>query len=330
MRDIDVSLFRGLHVNSYDLEKQHLAFKSFFGVCRPRIPKTTRIFSAINRALFRRFAVKNPPDLYHPTYYEDPVPTLRAKRVLTVHDMIHELFPGRFPGDRTADHKRIAVERADQIIAVSESTKQDLMRILGTPPERIQVIYHGNSLRAPAGNRPPVPNPYVLFVGSRSAYKNFDRVLEAFARSDRMTRDFHFVCFGGPPFRSEESKRIRELRLHQRVLHLSGPDTTLATLYKNAVFFIFPSLYEGFGIPILEAMFYGCPVLCSNRSSLPEVAGDATRLFDPQSVECMTDAMEDVAYNSETRHALAEKGPIQEAKFSWHRCAQQTIAIYEK
>lgn len=329
MPDVNASLFQGFHINNYRFEKERSHFRSFFGVSGPRIPKTGKVLTAVNQSLFRRFAARNAPDVYHTTYYEDPVRALRAKRVVTVHDMIHEIFPADFPGrDRTAEHKRIAVERADQIIAVSESTKRDLIRILHTPPEKIRVIYHGNSLRSSGGEDVPVTGPYVLFVGSRSIYKNFDRLIQAFARSERMKRDFQLVCFGGPPFRSQDLQRVEELRLHGRVLQLSGSDATLATLYKHALFFVYPSLYEGFGLPILEAMYYGCPVLCSNNSSLPEVAGDAARLFNPEVVECITDAMEDIAYNSEKRLALAERGPKQEAKFSWDRCAQETAATY--
>jgi len=326
--DVSASLFQGFHISAYRFENERSQFRSFFGVCRPRIPKTGKVFSAINQSLFRRFAARNAPDVYHATYYEDPVEGLRAKRVVTVHDMIHEMFPAHFPGDRTAEHKRIAVKKADQVIAVSESTKRDLIRILRTPPEKVRVIYHGNSLRSPGDGDVPVTGPYVLFVGSRLIYKNFDRLLQAFTRSERMKRDFQLVCFGGPAFQSQELKRIKELRLQGRVLQLLGSDATLATLYKHALFFVFPSLYEGFGLPVLEAMFYGCPVLCSKTSSLPEVAGDAARLFDPEVVECITDAMEDIAYNSEKRQAMAERGPIQEAKFSWDRCVQETAATY--
>jgi glycosyltransferase involved in cell wall biosynthesis len=327
--DVSASLFQGFHISDYCFEKQRSQFESYFGVCRPRIPATGKVFSAVNQSLFRTFVARNAPDVYHATYYEDPVPALRAKRVVTVHDMIHEIFPENFPRDRTAEHKRIAVQKADQIIAVSESTKRDLIRILGTPPEKIRVIYHGNSLRSPGGEDVPVTGPYVLFVGSRSIYKNFDRLLQAFARSERMKKDFQLVCFGGPPFRSQESQRIEELRLHGRVVQRFGSDTALAALYKHALFFIFPSLYEGFGLPILEAMFYGCPVLSSKTSSLPEVAGDAARFFNPEIVECITEAMEDITYNSEKRAALAERGPKQEAKFSWDRCAQETAATYK-
>jgi glycosyltransferase involved in cell wall biosynthesis len=329
MPDVNASLFQGFHINNYRFEKERSHFRSFFGVRGPRIPKTGKVLSAVNKSLFRRFAARNAPDVYHTTYYEDPVRALRAKRVVTVHDMIHEIFPADFPRDRTAEHKRIAVERADQIIAVSESTKRDLIRLLRTPPEKIRVIYHGNSLRSPGGEDVPVTGPYVLFVGLRSIYKNFDRLIQAFARSERLKKDFQLICFGGPPFRSQDLQRIEELRLHGRVLQLFGSDATLATLYKHALFLVYPSLYEGFGLPILEAMYYGCPVLCSNTSSLPEVAGDAARLFNPEVVECITDAMEDIAYNSEKRLALAERGPKQETKFSWDRCAQETAATYK-
>jgi glycosyltransferase involved in cell wall biosynthesis len=328
MPNVGVSLFQGLHINQYDLEKSRSEYDSFFGARRLPV-KGGMFFSAINQVLFRGFASRSRATIYHPTYYGDPYSQSRLKRILTVHDMIHELFPGNFPGDRTAEQKRHAVKKADEIIAVSDATKRDLIRVLGTPPDKIHVVYHGNPLRVLPDNANPPSAPYFLFVGIRKGYKNFDRVLEAFAISSRLKMDFQLHCFGGPPLTIEEQRKIQILGLGQRVTHSSGPDAVLASRYSNAVALIYPSLYEGFGLPVLEAMHYGCPVLCANTSSLPEVAGDAARFFEPRGIDSIIEAMEDIAYNSAKRKALLSAGYIQEKKFSWDQCVEQTMAVYE-
>ncbi len=325
---VSAAVFEGFHTSRSGLENARSDFQSFFGVRRPEIPKTGRVFSTVNRLLFQRFASKSHADIYHPTYYDDPYPGFRRRRVLTVYDMIHELFPDNFPRDSTAEHKRLAVRKADRIIAISEATKRDLIRILGTPSEKIQVVHLANSLRSSPGQRILSLAPYFLFVGSRAGYKNFGLALEAFARSS-LKQDFQFACFGGPPFSAKEQERIHSLGLQKHVGYFSGSDEVLAGLYQHATIFIYPSLYEGFGLPVLEAMHYGCPVICANTSSLPEIAGDAARFFDPRSVESLTDAIEEVAYSAEKRSTLAQAGRAQEAKFSWDRCARETVATYQ-
>jgi len=328
MPGVSVSVFQGLHINRCGLEMARSEFQSFFGIHRPEIPRTGRVFSAVNRLLFRRFASKSQADAYHATYYDDPYPSFRGMRVLTVYDMIHELFPDNFPGDPTAQRKRLAVEKADRIIAISEATKRDLTRILGTPSEKIQVVYLANSLRSDPDEPVRGRTPYFLYVGNRAGYKNFDLTLEAFGRSSSLNKDFQFVCFGGPPLSAREQDRICTLGLQGRVAYSSGSDAALASLYKHAAFFICPSLYEGFGLPVLEAMHYACPVLCANTSSLPEVAGDAAMFFDPHNLESIINAMQEVAYSNEKRTALGQAGRVQEAKFSWDRCARETVGSY--
>ncbi|MGZ3687854.1 MAG: glycosyltransferase, partial [Bdellovibrionota bacterium] len=148
--ELEIDLFQGLNVNGYGLEKFKPHFRRYFGMRKPEIPRATPLFSAANQLLLRGFARTRRSDIYHSTYYSDLLPSFQGRRVVTVYDMIHELFPENFVGDPTSARKRTAVERADRVISISHSTKQDLVRIFGIPPEKIEVVHLANSLRQPA------------------------------------------------------------------------------------------------------------------------------------------------------------------------------------
>lgn len=326
---VDVALFLGLFINRYGLERHCSSFSRFWGVRRPAIPKTNKIVSWVNGALFPGFLRRSDPDVYHATYYAPQRGALRGVRIVTVYDMIHERFPGVHPWyDRTARNKRRAVERADGIICISEATKRDVMEILGIPSDRIAVTYLGNSLRADDSGPAAPPGPYVLYVGQRVGYKNFDLLLQAVARSGQLRRNFRIICFGGGPLTRSERMRAGSLGVADRVQQISGTDAVLANLYRSAAVYVCPSFYEGFGIPTLEAMQLGCPVLVSNRSSLPEVAGDAGCYFDPENADDLSDKLEQVLGEESVRSRMISLGLEQAGRFSWNRCAQETLGFY--
>ncbi len=173
------------------------------------------------------------------------------------------------------------------------------------------------------------PGPYFLYVGQRSGYKNFARLLNAYASLPRIRNEFDLISFGTNAFTPQEKEAIHSLGLDpMRVRHLSGDDASLAYLYRKATAFVYPSLYEGFGLPPLEAMSLGCPVLCSNTSSMPEVVGDAGLFFDPLDSEAIRQAMESVASSLELRRDLISRGTQRVKSFSYDRCAAETLAVY--
>ncbi len=305
-------LVAGRHVNS--------RFKQFFGVL-------DTLVAPVGLALFR-------PDVVHETYYSGRRLAPRgAGVVVTVYDMIHELYTEAFPSsDHTATFKAAAVARADHVICISENTRRDLLKSIKVSPEKISVIHLGWNLDTKSPEIPlPVHGPYLLYVGSRVGYKNFSRLLEAFARSVPLRRDYKLVAFGGGPFTTAELNEIGGLNLDSsRVLHFGGGDPVLAALYRGASAFIYPSLYEGFGIPPLEAMSYGCPVICSSTSSLPEVAGPAAAYFDPLDVESLQATIERVLGSVELGASLIALGRKRVEQFSWDRCAQETLAVYRQ
>jgi glycosyltransferase involved in cell wall biosynthesis len=170
--------------------------------------------------------------------------------------------------------------------------------------------------------------PYLLYVGQRSGYKNFDQLLAAYAASPALHKNYDLIAFGGGVWTAAERKSIEELFLYGKVKQLQGGDGTLADLYANAAVFVYPSLYEGFGIPPLEAMSFGCPVACSQTSSIPEIVGDASIFFDPNSSESISRALETIVTDQVLARDLVARGRIQIQLFSWDRCAQETLEVY--
>ncbi len=268
--------------------------------------------------------------IYHPTYYNfSGLP--KATTVFTVYDFAHERFPSLFAGDKTPVLKRKAFERADALICISESTKKDLLELYRVDSEcRIRVIHLGYSDLTVL---PEIPiqlpeKPYFLFVGPRHTYKNFECIVKAFALRPELKKDFCLVCFGGAPFSSKESNLLAGFGLADHVIRFSGGDEILGALYKHAAALVYPSLYEGFGMPIPEAMNCGCPVIAGNTGSIPEVAGDAALLFDPRSPEALAEALIAVAHDEQLKMKLILEGRRRCRCFSWDRCAGETLSLY--
>ena len=274
------------------------------------------------------------PDIIHKTYYyPERYPMSKGRSVLTVYDMIHELFPENFsPNDRTSSYKYDAVNRADHVICISENTKVDLLRLWNIDPSKVSVVHLGFDSFDAADNEAfsfniPMMN-YILFVGARNGHKNFERVLKAFSSSQVLSSNFKLLCFGGGPFSTGETKKIHGLGVSKKVTQLSGGDELLAKLYQNAELFIYPSIYEGFGIPPLEAMSAGCPVAASNISCIPEVCGSAVEYFDPYDIDSIVCSLERVLGDSKYRAELSALGRKQSDNFSWHKCAAETLEKY--
>lgn len=332
---VDARIFAPLHYNAH---LQQLAGVPVYGIRVPRVRRTARIVSGLSEFSSRMALRAVRPSIVHETYYSrHSVAPQGCPVVVTVYDMIVERFPSMFShGAPSTDLKRVAVERADHVLCISESTKRDLVELLDYPEEKISVVHLGYEKFSEPFRQERVKivgqsqsEPYLLYVGSRAEYKNFNSLLRAISNSRELRENFGLVSFGGGPFSSAEKKLIEELGYPEgRVTQVSGNDDTLACLYANAAAFVYPSLYEGFGIPPLEAMSLGCPVLCSNTSSLPEVVGDAAELFDPSRIDSISDAIQRVMESSTRKADLIARGRVRSAKFSWARCAEETLAVY--
>ena len=328
---VDARIFAPFHYNGH-LDATPKALIT--GRRVPQVRKTFRLVSALSKHLSRLAITGFRPDIIHETYYSpEAYAPDGARRIITVYDMVSERFPVEFGGSEFSDIKKTAVSRADHVLCISECTRRDLIEIFGVAADRTSMVYLGYDDLVPladAGTRSQnVARPYLLYVGSRGGYKNFAALVQAFATSFYLRRGFSLICFGGGAFIPDELALFQRMQLSEpHVRQISGDDEMLASLYTNAAVFVYPSLYEGFGIPPLEAMSLGCPVICSNTSSIPEVVGDAGEYFDPNDIESMQVAIEAVLQSTSRRKELVAKGHARRSLFSWQRCASETLSAY--
>ncbi|GAB3910703.1 glycosyltransferase family 1 protein [Larkinella knui] len=318
--------------NAYLSEKSLWALPFF-----PNLPfsKSQPHIYRFNKAFNRLEMQTRSYDVFHATYYEPYFLKHIGKRpvVVTFLDMIHEKYHTIFP-ELAADYRVMAwkkqiINQATAVIAISENTKRDLIDYYDIPPERIRVIYLGSSVFVDKTKSEPAADaPYLLFVGNRGMYKNFLPFIEAVAPLLRAGQ-IRVICAGGGPFSAGEVAVLQQLKLEKLVEQQPINDDKLRQLYRQALAFVFPSLYEGFGIPVLEAFACNCPCLLSNRSSLPEVAGPAAVYFDPESSESIHEAVGRVLSSATLRQQLADLGQHQLNHFSWEKTVAETLDLYQ-
>jgi glycosyltransferase involved in cell wall biosynthesis len=275
-------------------------------------------------------------DVFHPTYYDDYfLDRINDKPfVVTFYDMIHEKFSNQFEtlksDTKIYENKKRLLSSSSKIIAISETTKNDIMEFFDVDASKIDVVYLGNSLQNfDIGNIPLVEDDYILFVGNRGNYKNFDFFVSAIVQF-LIDTNLKLICAGGGEFTIHEQTLIQKLKLENHVVFKRiSSDNVLANYYAHALFFCFPSLYEGFGIPILESFACGCPSLLSNGGSLPEIGGEAALYFDPTNAESLRKAVEELINCSVLRKNLKEKGFERLKQFSWDTTFYQTLEVYK-
>ena len=287
---------------------------------------------ALTAPLFRVANWLGSPDIVHETHYTLGSEHLSKKNcvVTTCHDMIFEKHPEWVSGssDRTT-LKRKTFERADAIICISNHTRNDLLEIYPHLEPKAVTVYHGvDHAPAPAMLDVNLPKPYLLYVGTRQSYKNFGTMLKALGRSKLLREEFHLVCFGGGALSDDENKLSRDVGFPtERIHNLSGDDILLSYLYKHAAAFVFPSLYEGFGMPLIEAMVHGCPVVCSNASCFPEICGEVAVYFDGRNIDDMSYSIERVV--AQPRDEVDVLIRTKSNQFGWDLCASASLKVYQ-
>lgn len=290
---------------------------------------------ARNKKYLKKTILSQQYDLFIPTYYNPYfVKDIGSKPfVLTVYDMIHELFPEYFKNDTlmVVENKRYLMEKATRIIAVSESTKRDIIKIYPhIDNSKIDVVYHGCSIKQVYKEIDYLNVNYILFVGVRDNYKNFTFLVTSIAEFLNNNRDLFLICAGGGAFNTIENELICNFGLENQVFQRSFQEEELATFYKEAKCLVFPSLYEGFGIPVLESMTCGCPVVLARHSSFPEVAGNAGVYFELNNSKDLRDKIEMLVQDECLRNEYAQKGLEQVKKFSWKKAAKECLIVYKK
>ena len=330
-----VFLFHGLYINDFPLSRLKNKMAFYFGKKIYRFPHTAQWITKLNTSVFECFMPDKHMHIFHPTDYSRVVYSWKkTPLVLTVFDMIPELFPHLFENVAPRlEEKRKCVERADRIITISHNTKKDLLNRYDLDEKKVKVVYLGSTLN-PLNKkrvRDHTPDkPFILYVGRRRLYKNFNRLLTAFAANKRINNEFILVCFGGGKFSKDEINTISQKGCKDKVFYLSGDDRLLERLYLDAEAFVYPSLYEGFGLPPLEAMSYGCPVAAANISSLPEVLGDAPLYFNPYDPDSIAEAIEKILFDSTLIDELVRKGSEQFKKYSWAKMTEEHCKVYKE
>ncbi len=296
---------------------------------------------AYEQAVLPRLARRHGVDLLHSLGYVSPL-RLRCPSVVTVHDLNYEAIPDSFTPLRRAVLRYFVprgARRAETVLTLSEASRERIVARLGVPESKVVVTpcaadrptAGGDADFAALGARLGIERPYLLALSSGSPHKNLARLVRAFARLAPDGRP-QLVVAGHEPTRGESLRALaQELGLGDSVRftgYLSDHD--LALVRRNATVFVFPSLYEGFGIPVLEAMEAGVPVVASNVASLPEVVGDAGRLVDPSSVDDIAAGLREVLADEALRQDLVRRGYRQLRRFSWESTARRTLEVYER
>ena len=270
-------------------------------------------------------------DIIHHTYYS-PRGLERSwstPRVTTIHDMIPELMPQFFPMGNPHLAKREYVAQSGGLIFVSETSRRDLFRLYG-PQDIPTAVAH----LAPGQQFYPRPSvstrgsQFVLFVGHRGGYKEFGTLLNALYRV--RSNALMLCAVGGGPFNDEEVTHIRKLGLVARVRQESADDETLATLYSSALALVVPSVYEGFGLPVVEAMASGCPVVLSDTDVFREIAADVAQFFPTYDIDALADALNRISEDAEMRQSNGQRGLVRARDFTWERTAQATADLYRE
>lgn len=329
-----VNIYAPFHYNIY--LKDTKFFNNIY--LKKTLPKTDRLITFLNNKIVQSKLTNWKPDIIHQTYYSASNLKLNIDFkpcvISTIHDMIHEKFPLYFPSNnRTIINKKKAIQNADHLICVSNSTKKDLIDIYNIPENKISVVYHGfesNVDKHQLDNNLIIDKPFLLYVGNRDGYKNFNFFIKSISKSRKLMSDFDIIAFGGGVFNMEDFNLFHKLGFRDKqIIQISGNDTTLNFLYQQARAFVYPSLYEGFGLPPLEAMANNCPVITSNTSSIPEVVGDAGVYFNPNISEELIDSIENVVYSEFNRNKLINLGKERIKYFSWNQCAKKTEEVYK-
>ena len=328
-----------LYSENYHLNESGLEPKNIFNIFHKlnfrgtgRIKDQLKAYS-INKA--RKKLNAGEFDIFLSTYYDPYFLDHIGKKpfILTVYDMIHEIFPEHFVSDtKTIPQKKMLIERADKIIAISKQTKEDILKFYPTvPPDKIDVVYLSQSIiesRALIADQLPIN--FILFVGNRGAYKNFKLFIETAVSFLKADPSLYIVCAGGGRLLEKESEMLKLLGIDERVIQKNYKDSELASFYKAAKVFVFPSAYEGFGIPTLEAMQCGCPVILADSSCLPEVGGDAVLYFETDNSSSLAHAIDKVFNNEPLKHQLVERGFKQVKNFSWQKTADGYFNVIKK
>ena len=292
------------------------------------------MYEAINHNLTEKIIKNYNPDVIHETYYSLKKYKGKVKTVCTVYDMINEVYPIFFNNhEQITSIKRATINRADKVICISQKTKEDLINYFSIDEKKIKVIYLASGFKKNEQKiklKKKFPN-HLLFVGSRHGYKNYNNFITAYSKSKNLKNNFKIIFFGGEKVGNVDYQIIKKNKLNsQNILFLNDRQTSLPFLYSNVAALVYPSLYEGFGLPIIEAMSFACPVISSNGGALNEIGGDGIEYFNPLDIDDISFKLDKILSSNEILKNQIRYGVKRSQKFSWENCAKETLAVYNK
>ena len=308
------------------------------------VPETSGNYSIAEQFTIPWAVKREGVTLFHAPHYVLP-PLVQCRSVVTIHDCIHLMFPQYLPNRAAFAYAKWSIaqaaRRSTRVMTVSESSKRDILRFVDAEPDKIDVIYNAYDERfaiepreedvVRVRERYQLTDEFVLYAGNVKPHKNLERLIDAFALVRKRGLDhLKLVLIGDEISKYTALRRaVHQHQLHKYVRFLGYlPEETLAVMYRLAGVFVFPSLYEGFGLPPLEAMASGTPVVTSNVSSLPEVAGDAAVLVDPYDPQAIADGIYRVLTDETLRRTMVHKGIARAGQFSWEQSVRRVRQIY--
>jgi glycosyltransferase involved in cell wall biosynthesis len=318
---VSVVAFGGLHISDACKEIPH-----FIGIRIPPFPRTRRARMFVSGLVQHAAVACVRPQVIHKTYYARDVYPRGVPVIITVHDMAHER--GYNHNDSTVQKKAYWIERAATIITPSEFTRMELINMTNVDPAKIICIPHGADALPAVQSEPALSVPYFLYVGYRHAYKDFPVLLRAFAKG-RVARDYRLVCCGGGRFSAKEDALIASLKLTNRIDRFDPDDTHLSILYQQARCLVYSSRYEGFGLPMVEAMRLGCPVIAADTPVSKEVTSNAAIFFAPGDDENLQEALDVMGYDDARRSDLSTQGRRAVKQMTWDLSAKRHARVYE-
>lgn len=333
-KNVNSKIFAPYHINFFlpkNNENKILPFSKKINrsnILKRYILKINNLINTKNLNIFK-------PDIVHTTYYDNSFPPKNTKSIITVFDLIHEIFSDEYGYSKNYLPKKFILENVDHIICISNSTKNDLVNLYNIDKKKISVTHlatdFDSNFKKLNLSDYGIEGKFFLYVGSRWKYKNFKKLLYALEYNKNILNEYKLILFGGGKLTKDELNIINKTNLNKKnIIHIEGDEKILKSLYSSAEFFIYTSKYEGFGIPILESFSQNCPVLCGTNSSLTEVGGNATLNFDTNDYTSIASSIEKILNSHELRLDLIKKGNKQSKLFSWKKCADETLNIYKK
>ncbi len=326
-KDVNFKIVSSLYKNNL-LKSLSKNYKKGFYL--PRYPDL-KVIKHLFRISNKLYIDKIKPSILHDTYYSEKINDFKTIKIITVYDLIHEKFPNLYGN---VENKKKYLQNYDLIICISETTKRDLINFYDISEKKIKVIYlsgdHILSAKSVKDYPKPSYKPFLLYVGSREKYKDFPTLLKAFGNSKKIKKDFNLICFGGGKFSTVENSYFKKFDIKDNIFQINGDDETLNYLYTNCRLFISTSIYEGFGIPILEAMNCNCPTILSDCDTHKEVAKTNAIYFEKENIDELKNVLEDNAYDDINLNEISLNGKNHSKTFSWDKCALQTLNAYKE